>query len=68
MTGHVSGLPVEEFLPALLGGGVAGLLLWCRSLGARRTPPRPAATYRSRRRLVRHDPDAPVEAQQLPRA
>ena len=34
MTGHVSGLPVEELLPTLLSGGGAWVLLRLTSLGS----------------------------------
>lgn len=35
MTGHVSGLPVEELLPALMTGGGAFLILRLTAFGAR---------------------------------
>ena len=35
MTGHVSGLPVEEVLPALMSGSGAVLLILLTSLGTR---------------------------------
>ena len=38
MTAHVSGLPVEEILPALMGGGGAFLLMRLAALGARPRP------------------------------
>jgi hypothetical protein len=37
VTGHVSGLPVEELLPTLLSGGGAWVILRLTSLGARAT-------------------------------
>ena len=36
MIAHVSGLPVEELLPALMGGGGAFLVLRLTAFGARR--------------------------------
>jgi hypothetical protein len=35
VTGHVSGLPLEELLPTLMSGGAAWLVLRVTSLGAR---------------------------------
>ena len=46
VTGHVSGLPVEELLPTLLSGGGAWVILRLTSLGTRRRSTRHDATTR----------------------
>ena len=40
MTGHVSGLPVEELLPVLMSGGGAFLIVRLTAFGARLRPGR----------------------------
>ena len=38
MTGHVSGMPVEELVPALMSGSGAALILLVAAAVRRRTP------------------------------
>ena len=47
MTAHVSGLPVEELLPALMSGGGAFLILRLTAFGARLRPGRDADGQRA---------------------